>query len=321
VKSGSFSLGILALILTLLSCGGREVIEVTLEADTAGYSDSELASAKEQTATIILERLRLLGARRSKVDWVGPNRLLVKIVGTEDSLRALSLIGKVGRLDFRLLGEYNDFYNTFDCIDKELAGLSPDKEFDSSDLRPFSSLLEAVDNDVAVKSADLKNVEDMLCKAQKAIPAGYEVFFGPGEQIDEADEAGEGGDEYYIKRIYLVEKEIQMTGQMISRAKANPYTGNQASLAGTWVVNIELTDEGQLRLSKISGDNIGRRLAIVFDEEVVSAPVIKERIPPGSDAVITTHDYLGHDTRDMAMIINTGCPTLSLRIVEVKPVE
>lgn len=80
----------------------------------------------------------------------------------------------------------------------------------------------------------------------------------------------------------LLEKKAALTGEALSGASVR---FDQSSFNEP-VVSLEFNAEGARKFSEITAANVGRRLAIVLDGKVQSAPRIKEAIPSGQ-AVIT----------------------------------
>ena len=100
---------------------------------------------------------------------------------------------------------------------------------------------------------------------------------------------------------------VLMTGDKLSRAQAG-YDPN-----GQIVVTMSFTSEGQELFGKITAENVGRRLAIVLDEEMKSAPNIRQAI--SGDAVIEGIPTLD-EAKDIALVLQTGALPVTLEIQE-----
>jgi len=74
-------------------------------------------------------------------------------------------------------------------------------------------------------------------------------------------------------RTYLVEKEVPLTGESLSSADASIGQLNEPE------VNISFDAQGGRDFGTLTEKNVGRRMAIVLDENVQSAPRINEKIP------------------------------------------
>ena len=73
-------------------------------------------------------------------------------------------------------------------------------------------------------------------------------------------------------------------------------------VAGDYIIPIALTPEASKKLSEITANNIGRRVGIVVDGELLSAPVIKERISDG--IVVIFGNFTAQEARNLAIRIN-----------------
>ncbi len=100
---------------------------------------------------------------------------------------------------------------------------------------------------------------------------------------------------------------VLMTGDKLANARAG------FDPTGRIVVNMNFTSEGQQEFAEITGENIGRQLAIVLDEEVQSAPVIRSEIT--GDAVIEGIGSLS-EANDIALVLRTGALPVDLQIEE-----
>jgi preprotein translocase subunit SecD len=104
-------------------------------------------------------------------------------------------------------------------------------------------------------------------------PPGRQVLYGYGDK-------GEGGSGA-ARTAYVVESRTLMTGEYIADARVRPST----QLQGPYVELI-LNPSGSRLFEQITGANVRRRLAIVLDNRVYSAPVIQERIAGGRASIL-----------------------------------
>ncbi|MDD3987938.1 MAG: protein translocase subunit SecD [Candidatus Omnitrophota bacterium] len=98
----------------------------------------------------------------------------------------------------------------------------------------------------------------------------------------------------------LLESEAVLTGDALSDAMIN---FSQADFGGQ-VVSLRFNSEGAKKFAQVTAANIGRRLAIVLDGKVQSAPNIKEAIPSG-EAVISGR-FTVDQAQDLAKILKHG---------------
>ncbi len=123
--------------------------------------------------------------------------------------------------------------------------------------------------------------------------------------IERVNEEGEKEIEYDLG-------ETLLTGDKLKLAKVG------YDQLGKPKVDIQLTDEGGELFEKITGDNVGRQLAIVLDGKVESAPVIKTKIS-GGRAEITGIRSL-QEAKDLALVLRTGALPVEMDIIEERTI-
>src|SRR4029079_18632872 len=112
---------------------------------------------------------------------------------------------------------------------------------------------------------------------------------------------GEGGSFYVVKKIATV------TGQDLRVAKPGLDENNAPA------VHFELKSQGAQKFGKLSGDNIGRYLAIVLDNRVVSAPRLEGRI---TDNGRISGGFTAESANDLALTLKSGALPASLTYLE-----
>lgn len=98
----------------------------------------------------------------------------------------------------------------------------------------------------------------------------------------------------------LVEDQAEVTGADLVNAvvKFDQSAFNQPYVA------IGFNREGAKKFAKLTSENVGRRLAIVLDEKIKSAPVIKERIP-GGEGIIQGR-FSPEEASDLSIVLRAG---------------
>ncbi len=95
----------------------------------------------------------------------------------------------------------------------------------------------------------------------------------------------------------LLENEGVLNGSILSEAMV------QAGEMGLPVVSFRMTREGAKAFGRLTGANINRRLAIVLDNKLQSAPVIQSRI---TDAGQITGRFTREEANDLAIVLRAG---------------
>jgi preprotein translocase subunit SecD len=103
-----------------------------------------------------------------------------------------------------------------------------------------------------------------------------------------------------------------VTGRDLSGADAG-----RSGETGGWVVNFTLTHDGATRFSQVTGDNVGKYLAIILDNRVVSAPVIKNQI---SDRGQIEGTYTQQQASDLALVLRSGALPASITYLQEETV-
>jgi preprotein translocase subunit SecD len=112
---------------------------------------------------------------------------------------------------------------------------------------------------------------------------------------------------------YTLEKKTLMTGDVVADARVRPPT----NVEGPYVELI-LNDRGARLFEKITGENVGRRLAIILDNTVYSAPVIREKIGGGRASITGSFDI--KEARDLAIVLRAGALPAPVTIAEERTV-
>ena len=110
---------------------------------------------------------------------------------------------------------------------------------------------------------------------------------------------------------FLLDKVPVITGKDLKTA----YVG--VDEFGQPAVNFELKSESAEKFGKFTEENIGNRLAIVLDNKVVSAPVIRSKI---SDRGQITGNFTAQEARDLALVLRTGSLPAPLEFLQEKVV-
>lgn len=107
----------------------------------------------------------------------------------------------------------------------------------------------------------------------------------------------------------LLENKVLMTGDMIKDA--------QVRIGGSFnepYVSLDMTGHGGKVFAHLTEKNVGRRLAIVLDEVVRSAPVIRDRILGGSAQI--TGSFSHEEAKDLAIVLRVGALPAPVDIIQ-----
>jgi protein-export membrane protein SecD len=95
-------------------------------------------------------------------------------------------------------------------------------------------------------------------------------------------------------------------------------TAGQNQQTGEWVVNFTFNSNGARRFADVSRANVGHRFAIVLDNVVISAPVIREAITGGRGQI--SGRFTAASATDLAVLLRAGALPAPLTVVEERSV-
>ena len=325
--------------------------------DIVSSLEEETEDSINRVLEILQNRIDQFGVAEPTIQKQGKYRILVELAGVQDSERARSLLQSTALLEFYLLKNTastseiitqldnilkknvsneeleklisetstSNENNTEDLTDNnvttvdEIFGETTSNFSDSietkSDLAvdsPFQSLIEFVQGDMVVKTKNVyalkKLLDDDGAKLKLKSSSGQFLFSNNSETI------GTSG-EYF--RLYYLESLPELTGGVVEKAKANLGSLGGGN-AGLPVVSLDMNSEGAKTWSRVTGANIGQRIAIVLDNKVHMAPNIREKIPGGRTQIEGFADI--NEAKDIAIILRAGALPAPVNIVEERTV-
>ena len=112
---------------------------------------------------------------------------------------------------------------------------------------------------------------------------------------------------------YAVRRRVEVDGANLSDARAG-----QDSRNGEWVVNFTFDSVGTRRFAEVTRQNVGRPFAIVLDDKVITAPVIREPITGGRGQI--SGSFNARTANDVAVLLRAGALPAPLTVVEERTV-
>ncbi|MBI3995802.1 MAG: protein translocase subunit SecD [Nitrospirae bacterium] len=143
------------------------------------------------------------------------------------------------------------------------------------------------------------NEETFLAEYGSKVPEGDELMF---ERLIDS-ETGE-----IRKRPYLIKKRIMMTGDVLTDARVSIGQFNEP------YVSISMDGAGAQVFERITGENVKKRLAIILDNNVYSAPVIQDRISGGNAQI--TGSFTTQEANDLAIVLRAGALPAPVRTIQ-----
>tara|TARA_B100000029_G_C17608680_1_gene968461 strand:- start:4201 stop:6096 length:1896 start_codon:yes stop_codon:yes gene_type:complete len=320
--------------------------------------EEEATDAIDRALEILQNRVDEFGVSEPTIQKQGNQRIIVELAGIQDPERARSLLQSTALLEFSLLKDGAVTQSLLSRIDKVLKGNDEIHEIietkeknltvqesdtrttvqeevsltelfgpteidttsnDTSEVlvdkdlfedRPFSSLLRQVGNDLGVPEQNLHAIKKVIEneEVQNILDAGDSRLSLTKEK--ENWTLPEGGSESFF-RMYHLEKEADLTGGVIEEAQATLYNGQS-------IVSLSMNSEGAKTWSRLTGANVGRRLAIVLDGNVHMAPVIRTKISDGQTQVEGFANM--NEAKDIAIVLRAGALPAPVNIIEERTV-
>lgn len=318
-------------------------IHLVMQVDTKGMDEKAALDAVDRAITVISNRVNQFGLTEPVVQKQGSNRIIVELPGERDVERAKNLIGKTARLEFKLLKNEQELQAVIDRVDLYLSGnkalaLADSTAQDSTraasadtartavadtaaaglfdqqnaaasteSTKRLSGMLESSGGDLVVREVNVPRVKVILADEgvrQILANAGAMLLWGPEDTRTDAR-----------RELFLVNAASEMTGEKIADARVALGSGIQA---GQPEIEMESTSEGTPEWARITGANVGKRLAIVLDDIVYSAPTIQSRIPNGTSQI--TGNFTMEEARDLALVLRSGALPASVEVIEDRTV-
>jgi preprotein translocase subunit SecD len=112
---------------------------------------------------------------------------------------------------------------------------------------------------------------------------------------------------------------VEITGVAIDRASAVYNAGSSTTVGQGWEINFDLTGEGSGIFSEVTTRLQGRQLAIIVDDEVISAPTVQSPITNGTGVI--TGSFTERQAKDLATQLNAGALPVELTTQQVLTVS
>jgi preprotein translocase subunit SecD len=150
-----------------------------------------------------------------------------------------------------------------------------------------------------VEEGPASSRDALLVKYGGKVPDDMEVLTG-------VSEGGDAGTSYY-----LVKKIAPITGQDLRDARSTMDENGRPA------VGFNLKREGAVKFGRLTGENIGRYLAVILDNRVQTAPVIEGRIEENG---IIRGSFTAQEVADHVLTLNSGALPASMSYQEERTI-
>jgi SecD/SecF fusion protein len=235
-------------------------------------------NAVNQSLEIIRNRIDQFGVAEPVIVRQGTDEIIVQLPGVKDPKRAMALLDQTAQLEFKLL---------YDQADVDL-----------------NSLIEQTKQAGQWEAGNIQGEgRRQLNEAiRNRLPANTEIYF-------EKRISRDSGIEIETVTPLLIKSPVMMTGDMVK--------DSQPQIGGTFnepYVSLNLTSQGGRIFGEVTEKNVNKRFAIILDDIVKSAPVIRERILGGRAQISGNFTY--EEASDLAIVLRVGALPAPLNIIQ-----
>ena len=309
----------------------------------------ETSNAVDRAKEIVRNRVDQYGVSEPSIQKQGARRIIVELPGVSNESEVRQLLQGTALLEFKLLMDPEITSKVYNTIDTKLAGkplndstLAGDttasdtaktlasndtsKKSDTSALNqnsdqaksaeqmkkdhPFYALANSFQQQGQAWSGELYSADEDRAKVmriinnpdiQKLIPSDMS-FNWSAKPVNVID-----GKNFYA--LYAVKKQADLTGGVITNARATIDPSYN-----TPVVNMEMNSEGTRDWARITGANVNKRIAIIMDNSVFSAPKVIQKITGGNSQITGIENI--EEARLLEIVLKAGALPAPVEIVQ-----
>lgn len=276
----------------------RTDTEVVLEVKK-DFLEQIRETAVQQARETIQNRVDGLGMREASVTAQSTD-IIVEVPGADQAAfdRIRDIISKTARLEFQIV---DDEANFLDSLGPLPPGIKKQTEYVSAG----TSKPQVASTYLVAEGKDSRKVLTEFIEAQKAagkVPDDHEFLIGDADYV-EGQQKQPGVKNY---RTYFLFGRAEVTGQAIEDA----YVANDPQQAGKPYVAITFNSLGAEQFRELTGRNVKRRMAIVLDDVVASAPVIQTEIGGGHCSItlggFRPYNEIINEAKDLVLVLKAG---------------
>lgn len=261
---------------------GSRVVIAMIDA----YANTLKEDAVTQAIKTLRNRIDVYGVTEPEVRKSGTNAVLIQIAGlTADEERSVKedIIGKTAQLEFKLADDESKYFADIAVGLPEGIELSYD-----SYAGPGDALVSA---------------PYLISKSKEDLQAWVKAHPPPSDRVVRYSKVKGGDTERW--RTWLLERRTPLTGDSIVSAFA-AFNNDE----NQYYVALKLDRPGGAIFDQLTAASIRKRVAIVLDEIVDSAPVIQSRIPNGNVSITLggakTQQEILADAQALSVVLNAG---------------
>lgn len=157
---------------------------------------------------------------------------------------------------------------------------------------------------------ELPGIKD-IDSAIKKIGDTYEMVFMSEGTAETGRQLGDYYEQSYIYPGYWVATDL--TGKNLTKADATFQSSTQGMTQSEAVVTINFDNVGKEKFRELTKNNIDKKIAIVLDDKIVSAPTVQVEITDGSAVITGSKDI--KEAQDLAKRLNEGMLPVPTKLI------
>ena len=302
----------------------QEVIKVLQE---------KYSSAIDAAINVLKTRIDRFGVVAPNVQRIeGQGRILVELPGVTEPQRVRELLQRSANLQFWRTYTYDEVASDLVDANNRLSAMA-----NGNDQMPADTTANEADS-TAVQTPANAGVEDVLFSKLNLTNRGTIVGYARRADLDKIDAMLEEAHKQKVIREDLMllwgnspiknpqtgkETDIYELYAIRGNRNALPDLGGEVVTSARSevrndlgqnrpVVTMTMNDEGARKWARLTGDNIGRNIAIVLDGVVYSAPNVNNEITGGRSEI--SGNFTVDETTDLANVLNSGRMEASVEI-------
>lgn len=273
-----------------------------------GASKAEIESTLKQeikdrvssSANVLRQRIDAFGVVAPNIQELEKDgQILLELPGVTDHERMEELLKASANLEFYVERPVNEYLPELDAVDRAIR--------QSGDAKGLYGHFAGRNNAgmvVGVATKQEMHAIDSLLAAAQADRKLYDLKFAWSAKGTPTPE----GDMYELYSMKTDAGEPVLSGDVVKDAKMD-----FDKQAGGTYVSMSMTNNAAGRWSSITGQNKGKRVAIVLDDRVYSAPTVQNQITGGNSQI--TGNFTPDEGKDLANVLKSGKMASSIHII------
>lgn len=259
-----------------------------------GFTSQQIGYISEKTVSqsieVIRNRIDEFGVSEPMITSHGKDKILLELPGVRDIERAKSLIGQTAKLEFRIVEDQKMSGKQLQALIDKTVEANKDKYSDDLKLSEF-----------------VRRLNDAV---EKELPENTMIAY---ERIKDPVK-----NTFVAKVPYLISKQVDVTGDDLQDAFVSVDPQDNMPF-----VSLNFNYRGATKFEQVTGANVKRRLAIVLDGVVHSAPVLNEKIGGGKARITMgrgNYESVLKESTDLAIVLRAGALPAQLEFQEQRVV-